>query len=113
LFYYFEGGENIADHVTDTETVTITVIAHGNLDVTITNYPAQVFVGQAFDVIYDVINNGGDDSAYGRALVDDVEEAGTRWDETITSGQTVTKTATITLTAQGPHEVKIEVGYTD
>lgn len=103
----------MTDHMTDIETVTVTVIAHGNLDVTITNAPSQVHVGDPFDIEYDVTNNGGDDTCYGEANVDDVQQSGTRWDESIVAGATVSKTATVTLTVAGSIEVVIEVGYTN
>lgn len=103
----------MTDHMTDSETVTINVVAHGDLQITITNAPTQVFVNTPFTITYDVVNNGGDDNAYGMAKVGGVEQSGTRWDEMIASGATVSKTATVTLTTTGSQDVIIEAGYTD
>jgi len=103
----------MTDHITDSATATITVIAHGNLAVEITSAPTQVHVGDPFNIVYDVTNNGGDDDCYGEANVDGVQQSGTRWDEGIVAGATVSKTATVTLTETGSVEVVIEVGYTN
>lgn len=102
----------MTDHITDSETVTITVVAHGNLDVAITNAPTQVFVNEPFDIDYDVTNNGGDDMCYGHAKIGGTVQSGTRWDEAIVAGATVSKTATVTIISIGSNDVVIEVGYT-
>jgi len=103
----------MTDHLTDSATVTITVVEHGNVSVTVTDFPTQVFVDEPFDILYDVTNNGGADDAYGQAMLEGTPIAGSRWDELIAGGATVSKSATVVLTVTGPNDIIIEVGYVD
>jgi hypothetical protein len=102
----------MADIVTDTHQLEITIIEHGNPQIKDVVYPDSVEANEDFTITYDVENTDEDDNCFGRVFdtVTGIEIANTRWDEIINEGSIVTKTATIpgsdvfiTLT--------IEVGY--
>jgi len=100
----------MADITTDTHTLMVTIVAHGNVSVGNVVAPPQVFTGDAFVITYDAVNNGGTDACYGK-LIDNADSSIIdEWEETIES--TMTKSVTINhagITAN--LDATIEVGY--
>jgi len=88
----------MVDVETDRHEFTIEIIAHGNLSVQNVNVPATGFIDEAIVVNYDVINNGGTDTCYGRLVevVDGNETEKDRWDDSIGGGATRYSNHTLT-----------------
>ena len=98
----------MADIITDTKTLTITVIEHGDIQITNVTAPPAVEMGEPFDITYTIVNNGNTDTCYGiiQAFGD------SRWDETIDAGATKTKSYTVATGIDDTLNTTIEVGYT-
>jgi len=96
----------------DTYTISIAIIQHSDLAITNVVAPTEVESGEPFDISYDVTNSGAEDSCYGHLWDNGTNNvvAGSRWEQTIANGETVTKTYTHTgITA--PFSGEIQVGY--
>ena len=93
--------------ITDSKTITITIIQHANCVIENLVYPEYVESGESFDITYDVTNNGETDTCYGK-LYDANGDIDT-WQETIDTGATVSKTVTLSIT--DTFNGTLEVGY--
>jgi len=103
----------MVDHVTDTYTFTVEVVQHGDLNISNVEFPSPVEPGEEYIVGYDIINNGGSDTCFGfigDVDNDNMEIAGTRWQQSIPSGGEQHFEATITGRPNNLH-AKINVGY--
>jgi len=99
------------DVVTDTKTITIEVVAHGDLTVeNLTYQPQPARPNQDFQVLYDIVNAGGTDSYYVE-LRDSSDNVLDRQTGTINEGQTISISHTHNISSAGTEVLTIEVGY--
>ena len=80
---------------TDTYEFVITIIEHGNAEILNVVVPTTpIYTNTPFEIKYDVKNTSGSpDVLYGKILDEDGETiTGTYWEETITPGESITKT---------------------
>lgn len=102
----------MVEYITDTQSFTITIKAHGDLVISNITHPLEIFEGETFNIEYDVTNNGGTDICYGKITDDDTTFTipGSEWDATMINGELSHKSVTITgLTAT--LNATIDVGY--
>jgi len=99
--------------VTDTETITITIIQHGLAVIENLDYPSQVEVGEEFTITYDCKNTGTvTDTLFGRmkdgdgAIIPDSE-----WQEEIGADSSVSKTKIFTAGITEDLTITLEVGH--
>lgn len=101
----------MVDHITDTQTFTISVILHGSCSIMNIVKPTQVEANTPFVITYDCKNLGATDTCYGKVIIDGAVVPGTRWDASITASATRNCTANIPGIA-ATKSISIEVGYT-
>ena len=99
----------MVDILTDSKTVTVTIIQHANCVIQNIIAPTAVELGESFDISYDCLNNGATDTCYGQVFNVTVIP-GSRWDQNIPASGSVTKTTTVTGIT-GDTTFTIEVGY--
>lgn len=101
----------MADVQTDSQAFTITIKAHA--DLLISNFSAPTFgwQGESFTVTYDVTNNGGEDTCYGK-IMDGATELD-RWDDTILGAGVRNCSHTLTINTLGVKNLVLSVGYTN
>lgn len=81
--------------VTDSYTLNITVIQHGNAKIVPDPvFPSEVEANTPFDISYDVRNDGADDTLNGHILEGAIEIPGSSWEELFTADEVKTKTFT-------------------
>jgi len=107
----YKRGGNMVDVITDTKTVTVEIIQHADCLIQNIVAPSAVESGEPFDISYDCVNNGAQDTCYGQMKSLGTLIPGSRWDETLGSGAVVTKTVTIPGITDST-TYTIEVGYT-
>ena len=101
----------MTDHITDTHTLTISVIQHANLQIQNVQAPTSVEIGDPFNVSYEVINNGATDTCWGHILDGTTELTGSRWEDTISSGAIKSVTYSFTNGITEDKTITIETGY--
>jgi hypothetical protein len=80
--------------ITDTFTMSITIIQHGNAHIVLpVTYPTSVEANTAFNITYTIQNNGTiSDLLYAELKVGGSVVPGSHWEQTIAANGTVTKT---------------------
>jgi len=103
----------MVENPTDTYEFTITVIQHADLSILNPVYPSTVESGVDFTIEYDVVNNGNEDTCYGKILDLGTSNpiSGSEWQDTISAGATEHKTITVVGGITSDLSAKIEVGY--
>ena len=97
------------DVETDRHEFTITIIAHGNLQISNVSVPATGYTDEQIIINYDVTNNGGQDTCFGKVM--DGDTVMHRWDDTINAGATVNRSHIFNIPQVGQKELVIIVGY--
>jgi len=79
--------------ITDSYTLQITVIQHGNAQIVIDSvvFPSEVEANTPFDISYDVRNDGAEDTLMGHILEGVLQVPGSAWEEAFTEGEIKTK----------------------
>jgi len=95
--------------VTDTKTITISIIIHADCAIANLVYPAQVEANEAFNIEYDCINNGEEDTCFGK-LVEGTTEID-EWSQTIGAGETVHKVINMSDGISAAFNGTLTVGY--
>jgi len=98
------------DNQTDTRTITIEIREHGNLQIdgTIT-IPTFAYTTELFDIVYQVVNNGGDDNFY-CSVLEGTNELD-RQVMQINAGETRAITHTVNIPTVGNYTLIIDIGY--
>ena len=82
--------------ITDSYTLQITVIQHGNAQIVTDSvvFPQEVEANTPFDISYDVRNDGADDTLMGHILEGLLQVPDSNWEETFDAAEVKTKTFT-------------------
>ena len=103
----------MTDIMTDSESFTIEIRAHGNITIENFSAPAVGWNGEDFIITYDAVNGGGQDTCYGKVIDDATGTVLGRWDDTITEGSTRPCTHTLNISESGFKNLTVEVGHTN
>jgi len=103
----------MGDVITSEQTITISVIIHGDCIIENLTYPSTVEVGEEFNIAYDCVNNGNEDSCFGQIMKDNTLIPGSRWDQTLANGATKSSDIPISGGIQADSTFVIQVGYTN
>jgi len=101
----------MSDIITDTKTITIQVITHGNVSIEGLEYPTLVESGEDFGISYTAINNGGKDSCWGHIKMGATIVSLSRWDAVLDKNGTTTSEVLIDGGITSDATFIIEVGY--
>lgn len=102
----------MVDYITDTHNLIITIIQHGNLQISNVVAPSEVFENEEFVISYDVTNNGGTDTCWGHIMDtgQQVEIPNSKWQQAIPAGELQHFDTTVPGRSEDLHAT-IEVGY--
>jgi len=98
--------------ITDSYTLQITVIQHGNAQIVTDSvvFPSEVEANEPFDISYDVRNDGAADTLMGHILEGMIQVPDSNWEELFTEDEIKTKTITHPGIS-GDTSFTIEVGH--
>ena len=101
--------------VTDTYIFTLSVIEHGDAEISNVVVPTEpIYKNEVFDITYDVTNNGANPDTIWGHIKDEVGNVipGTYWEETLNHNEEVTKTYPHPgFPTTGSYELTIEAGH--
>ena len=103
----------MTDIITDSINIQINILNHGNCVISNVVAPTEVYVGDTFNIEYDCTNNDGSDMCYGRIIKNGTTVVGSRWDQELSEGESITNvTPIVAPSTSGTVTFTIEVGYT-
>lgn len=101
--------------VTDTYEFTLTVIEHGDAEISNVVVPLEpIYKNEGFDIIYDVTNNGANPDTLWGHIKDENGDVlpGTYWEEMLGPAESVTKTYPHPgFPISGSYTLSIEAGH--
>jgi len=100
----------MTEHITDTHTITVNIIPHGNVIIQNVNAPENAYENESFGISWDIVNSGGNDQCFTR-IMQDTEVVLDSWSGTLTPGNTHTMNVTVAGQTSAFNAV-IEAGYT-
>lgn len=98
------------DNQTDTKTITIEIRENANVTILNLDHPSFAYIGDNFDVTYDIENSGGEQMCYAKISDNNGNELD-RWEGTVGSGATQSIAHTLNFDTSGNISLVIEAGY--
>ena len=102
----------MTDHITDTYDLVITIIQHGNVQISNVVAPSQVYSGEDFIISYDATNNSDADDCWGHIMDTGggSEIPNSRWEQNLANGGAYHSEVTVPG-RDSDLNATIEVGY--
>jgi len=95
---------------TDSRTLNITIIAHGDLEISNVVLSTTGYINEDVQLTYDVTNNGGTDACRGY-VAEDGQTISTVWNDSIDAGATESKSNILNFGTPGDKSIVLYVGY--